>query len=227
MAPAPKRENRENAAGCANSDADVRVVVPEGVAAPSGIPADVFAATVSAYAAGRRLDMQSLARRLGIGRATLYRQVGSRERLLDEVVWWRSRHALVDAVRLSSGQRGADRITAVVSHVLSMAEKDRALHAYLENDPRAALRILTGVQSKSQRCMVGAVERLLELERDRGHLPLDDIPAAAYAIVRISETFLYSDVIADRAPDVAAAVRMIRAMLVGLGSADAPPARGH
>jgi hypothetical protein len=36
---------------------------------------------------GQRLDMQALARRLRLGRATLYRRAGNREQILDEVVW--------------------------------------------------------------------------------------------------------------------------------------------
>src|SRR5580698_9322115 len=70
---------------------DVHVVLPDGTAPPSGVPADMFAAAVAAYLAGRRLDMQSLARDLGVGRATLYRRAGNREQLLDEVIWWRGR----------------------------------------------------------------------------------------------------------------------------------------
>jgi len=49
---------------------DVHVVLPEGIAPPAGVPAEMFAAAVDAYLAGRRLDMQSLARRLGVSRAT-------------------------------------------------------------------------------------------------------------------------------------------------------------
>ena len=39
------------------------------------------------FLAGERIDMQTLARSLGVDRATLYRWVGSRERLLTEILW--------------------------------------------------------------------------------------------------------------------------------------------
>ena len=35
----------------------------------------------------------------GVSRATLYRQAGNREQLLSEVIWWRSRLALVAALK--------------------------------------------------------------------------------------------------------------------------------
>ena len=70
---------------------EVRAVLPDGTGPPATVPPEMFAAAVDAYLAGRRLDMQALARGLGVGRATLYRRAGNREQLLDEVIWWRGR----------------------------------------------------------------------------------------------------------------------------------------
>ena len=63
-------------------------------AAPAGIPAEIFAAAVDTFVAGQRLDMRSLARRLGVARATLYRRAWNWDRLLDEMLWWRARRLL-------------------------------------------------------------------------------------------------------------------------------------
>src|ERR1700683_4410375 len=81
-------------AGTASGHDDVRVVVPEGTAVPATVPPGIFASAAGAYRSGQRLDMQSLARQAGVGRATLYRRVGNREQLLDEVIWWRARGVL-------------------------------------------------------------------------------------------------------------------------------------
>ena len=196
---------------------DISVVVPEGTAPPASIPADVFAAAADAYAAGRRLDMQSLARRLGVGRATLYRRAGNRERLLDEVLWWRGRRMLAVQVRATRAQDGVARITAVIVGVLRSIEHDRALRAFVETDPEAALRILTGTRSTVHRGMSRALENLVDLERARGAFVTDlDTPTLAYAIMRICEAFLYADLIADRARDVSRAATVIEALLAGL-----------
>jgi AcrR family transcriptional regulator len=196
---------------------DICVVVPEGTAAPASIPADVFAAAADAYAAGRRLDMQSLARRLGVGRATLYRRAGNRERLLDEVLWWRGRRMLAVQVLATREQDGVARITAVIVGALRSIEHDRALRAFVETDPEAALRILTGTRSTVQRGMSRALENLVDLERARGAFVTDlDTPTLAYAIMRICEAFLYADLIADRARDVSRAATVIEALLAGL-----------
>ncbi|MGC1289038.1 MAG: hypothetical protein WA895_39465, partial [Streptosporangiaceae bacterium] len=64
------RQLRE--AGMASGHADVRVVVPEGAAAPATVPPGIFVSAAGAYRSGQQLDMQSLARQAGVGRATLY-----------------------------------------------------------------------------------------------------------------------------------------------------------
>jgi AcrR family transcriptional regulator len=201
-------------------DIDLRLIVPQGLVPPSRIPADVFASAADSYVSGQRLDMQALARRLGVGRATLYRRAGNREQLLDEVIWWRSRHALVGALRRSAGQTGVARIVSVVGGVLQAVERDTSLRSFLETDPEVAMRILTGTRSTVQHGMTTALEMLLHLENERGHFVADiDTPTLAYTVVRINEGFLYSDIIADRPPDIDRAIKIIDALLTGLDSA--------
>jgi len=212
------------AAGRAGSH-DARAVVPEGIAAPARIPAEIFASAVDAYVSGQRLDMQSLARRAGVGRATLYRRAGNREQLLDEVLWWRARRLLVRQVQATAALAGVARIAAVIGGVLAAVERDKPLRAFLESDPEAAMRILTGTRSTAAKGMAGALENLLDLERGRGAFEADlDTPTLAYAIVRLCEGFLYADVIADRPPDTGRAVTVIEALLLGLDRVHRSPA---
>jgi Tetracyclin repressor-like, C-terminal domain len=119
---------------------DARLVLPAGAAVPARIPAGIFAAAADTFVAGQRLDMRSLARRLGVARG-----------------------------------------------------------------------------------MAGALEKLIDLERGRGSFDASlDTPTLAYAILRISEGFLYSDVIADRTPDIDRATTVIEGLLTGLDRRSAP-----
>jgi AcrR family transcriptional regulator len=196
---------------------DLRVVLPAGTDPPAAVPPHMFAAAAQAYASGRRLDMQSLARRLGVGRATLYRRAGNREDLLDEVIWWRARRTVAVQLLMAGSLSGTSRIAAVVGGVLHAAEADRALRAFIESDPDTALRILTGYRSLTAAGLTAALERLIDLERSRGCFEAElDTSTLAYAIKRISEGFLYADALAGRAPDSAHAVTVIRALLTGL-----------
>ncbi len=199
---------------------DVHRMVPDGTTPPAGVPADVFAVAVETYVSRQRLDMQALCRRLGVPRATLYRRVGNREQVLDEVLWWRSRRALVAAALEGSELRGVERIVALIASVMRGVERDASLRAFLEADPELALRILTGTRSKVQRGIHRALESLLLIETERGAFTSDvDASTLAYALVRIAEGFLYADLIADRRPDTERAVQLVEALLRGLDSA--------
>jgi AcrR family transcriptional regulator len=216
-----------SAKACRNSDGDA--VLPEGTAVPDRVPAEIFAAALDAFVSGQRLDMRSLARRLGVARATLYRRAGNRERLLDDLLWWRARRLLDDQVRASTELAGTARLIAVIGGVLHGISTDRPLRAFLEADPETALRLLTGSGSAVHSGTVGALENLIDLERRRGSFEASiDTPTLAYAIVRLSEGFLYADVIAarapeiDRAPDIDRAITLIQALLLGLDLSSFP-----
>ena len=196
---------------------DVGTVLPQGTGTPVTSPGPIFAAAVDTFVAGQRLDMRSLARRAGVARATLYRRAGNREQLLDQVLWWRARLLLADQVRASGHLTGTDRLIAVLDGVLRAIGADRPVRMFLESDPETALRVLTGSRSAVHQGMVAALENLIDLERGRGAFDAGlETPTLAFAIVRVADGFLYSDVIADRAPGIRRAVIVIEALLRGL-----------
>ena len=202
---------------------DVGRVLPEGTATPAIIPGPIFAAAVDTFVAGQRLDMRSLARRVGVARATLYRQAGNREQLLDQVLWWRARLLLADQVRASAHLMGTDRLTAVIAGVLRGIGADRPVRMFLESDPETALRVMTGTRSTVHQGITAVLENLIDLERGRGAFDASlDSPTLAFAIIRVADGFLYSDVIADRAPDIDRATTVIQALLTGLDRRSAP-----
>jgi AcrR family transcriptional regulator len=196
---------------------DVDRVLPEGTGPPAVVAEPIFAAAVDTFVTGQRLDMRSLAKHIGVARATLYRRADNREQLLDQVLWWRARHLLADQIKATAGLTGTDRLAAVIGGVLRAIGTDGPVRVFLESDPETALRLLTGPRSTVHRGMAQALENLIDLERGRGAFDASlDTRTLAFAIVRVSEGFLYSDVIADRATDTARAVTVIEALLRGL-----------
>ena len=132
-------------------------------------------------------------------------------------------------LRASTELAGTARLIAVIGGVLYGISTDRPLRAFLESDPETALRLLTGTRSAVHAGTVGALENLIDLERQRGSFDASiDTPALAYAIVRLSEGFLYADVIAarapgiDRGPDIDRAITLIEALLLGLDLSSSP-----
>src|SRR5215467_3933227 len=61
------------------------ILEPAAAARPT--PLDALRLARERWLAGERLDMGALAEELGISRATLYTWVGSKDRLLGEVLW--------------------------------------------------------------------------------------------------------------------------------------------
>jgi AcrR family transcriptional regulator len=190
-----------------------RAVLAEGTAPPGDVPAPVFEAALAKFLARQRLDMRALAGELGIGRATLYRKAGGRDRLLGAVTWYLTRHAVARALADAEGLDGRDRIVSVVAGLMRDIHGRPALHRFLEAEPEAALRILTSKAGPVQPGLIAAMDALLAQEEERGlRLPIDR-PTLAYVIVRVGESFLYADVIADNEPDVDLAVEVVGRLL--------------
>jgi AcrR family transcriptional regulator len=181
---------------------------------PADIPRDIFDAAVDTYLDCRRLDMRALAGELGISRATLYRHAGGRDRLLGEVLCYRTRLALASAVAGTERLRGEKRVVTIVERFMRRVHESAPLQRLLEAEPETALRLLTSKHGPVQRRVIDGLERLLAHEETTGELRLGVEPGAlAYAIVRIGESFLYADVIADNDPDVDQAVTLVARLL--------------
>lgn len=196
--------------GTAVTESELTGLLPEGAEPPRALPPDIFHAALDTYLSQRRLDMRALAAELGMGRSTLYRKCGSRDRLLGEVIWYVIRRAMARALLEARTATGYQRVITAVGGFLRHVDSDEALHRFLDAEPEAALRILTSGDGFIRRGIRDAVERLLAHEAEAGRLRLSLDPATlAYVIVRIGEGFLYADVIAENEPDVDLAVAVI------------------
>jgi len=198
-------------------------VLPEGIGPPVDIPSEIFVVALQTFLEMRRLDMRALAGELGMGRSSLYRKVGSRDQLLGAVLWYLTRRAIVRAVEAAQGLHGAERVVAVVHHFLHDVHGQVALHRLLQEEPEASLRILTSKRGVVQQRVIDTVERLLAEEQAQARWDSTlDRATMAYIIVRIGESFLYADVIADNQPDVDRAVEVI-AELMGTSAPRSKP----
>jgi AcrR family transcriptional regulator len=191
-------------------------LLPEGIGPPAEIPGEIFDAALQIIIDCSRLDMRSLAAQLHIGRATLYRKVGSRDRLLGEVLWYLTRLEIAAAVTQVSGLEGADRVVALVEAFMRRVHGRPPLRRLLDAEPEIALRILTSKHGPVQRGTIAVVRRLLDREEARGALRLTiDADTLSYVIVRIGETFLYADAIAGHPVEIEQATEVVAGLLAG------------
>src|SRR2546421_4173701 len=93
-----------------------------------------------------RLDMGALARELGVSRATLYRWVGTKERLLGEVLWTFAEATFRDALATARGT-GPDYVAEVVERYLRAAADFEPVRRFIEQDPEYALKVIASKHS--------------------------------------------------------------------------------
>jgi AcrR family transcriptional regulator len=162
---------------------------------------------------GERLEIQGLAEELKVSRATAYRWAGNVEQLTGRVI-----SQIVEAthrrcVREARG-RGWDRIVDVTARGLRYIASSRPYQQFLARDPETALRIVATKEGPVQATTIRLNQELIEEEVRRGTIrPRVDAHTLAYAVVRLSESFLYADLVAGEQPDMSKAVEVLRLLL--------------
>jgi AcrR family transcriptional regulator len=168
---------------------------------------------------GRRLDMQALAEELGISRATLFRRCGSREALLGDALWLLTERTLRAAALRWEAERpdGELHTPGTGRHANAIVSGSAGLRRLLDDEPALALRVLTDPLGPVQPGIVAFTEALLRRDMaEFGLVTITEPDALAYALVRLGESFLYADVLANRKPDVQTANRLQQALVEGI-----------
>lgn len=184
-------------------------------------PLAAFESARRTFTAGQRVEMQPLANQLGVDRATLYRWVGNRDALLAEVVWSLTESTFWHIESTTTGS-GAPRVIEVITRMAHAIVNSDYLRIFLQREPERALRLLTTKAGIVQARTVAMVEDLLVAESpgpDSYPLPPRDL---AYLVVRIGESFVYSDVIVGAEPDPAKVGTVLGILLGITGPRPAP-----
>jgi AcrR family transcriptional regulator len=174
---------------------------------------DAFLRARKRFLASERIDMSGLAAELGVSRVTLYRWVGSRDRLLVEVIWSLARRTL-DNIDVEVGARGPERVVQIVTRFLEDVITNAGMRRWLAEEGEHAMRLLTRHETGFQPRLIDAVEDLLEEETEAGRLDLPvDLHEVAYVIVRLIESYTYLDLITGEEPDARRAEPILRLLL--------------
>jgi AcrR family transcriptional regulator len=167
------------------------------------------------FLAGERVDVQAIARELGLARATMHRWFGTREQLLGEMLADLGEERLL-AIRRAVDGGGAAALLACFDAYNRELASSPGLVALLANEQERALRVLTSSGGIVQPRTVEAIQRLIEAEMQAGTFasPIS-APTLAYAIVRLAESFLYNDASVGMRAD-ADRLREVESALLGL-----------
>ena len=179
---------------------------------------DAFRQARRTFMAGDRVDMHALARTLKVDRATLYRWVGSREKLLTEILWSLISRT-IDTLRAthcapSTADSGQSPAAAVVTGTVRAVIANPGMQRFIEREGDLALRLLTTKATGFEARLIALIGRLVDeeaaAERLNTAIPADDLP---YVVVRIMESYIYVALITGEHPDPDRASRVISALL--------------
>jgi len=158
------------------------------------------------------LDMGDVAKRAGVGRSSLYRLCGDREGLREMLVRWMAEVGWEQALREAGRTRGRARCLAVLGAYTRLVADDPGLRRAIQADPERTLSLVTDHRRSVQPYVVDRVEKLLvdHLDDLALTMPLDQV---AYAVVRLSESFVYADALAGRDADLKALAGLVSLLL--------------
>ncbi|MCA0155675.1 hypothetical protein LB823_05655 [Tsukamurella sp. M9C] len=167
---------------------------------------------------GRRVDLGQLAKASGIGRATLYRWFEGREQVVGEAIWLGIAQAIA---RVEAAEPVRDR-AAFLRSFGRLAHEVRdypPLAGFATDEPEFAMRVLQSggsvVQARLIEWVAGWLADIAVPSSDaaRGVSRAD----LAYAIVRLAESFLWSDMIIGTPPQPDKAAALVELLLDGAG----------
>ncbi|MDP5182241.1 QsdR family transcriptional regulator [Blastococcus sp. BMG 814] len=189
----------------------------------TGAPEEIVRHAARTLMSGRRLDTGTLAAELGISRATLFRRAGNRDAILGDALAFLGRRTLA-AIEREHGARPTGDGQATRLRSLAVSEDFRyalstalPVRRLLDEEPATAIRVLTDPQGRVQPRVVEAYTELFQRDVDEhGLVPQIPVPLLALAVVRLGESFLYSDVLAARAPDLKAATTVLDALITSV-----------
>ncbi|MBE1573739.1 QsdR family transcriptional regulator [Amycolatopsis roodepoortensis] len=173
---------------------------------------------------GVRVDTSAFAQELGISRSTLFRRVGNREDLLGDALYYLSERTLTAAARtwerdegdVVRNAAGELRCLSIMREYRSVLAASAGFRRFLDDEPVLAIRLLTDPHGRVQPRVIAAHVELLRRDvEDGGFEPAVGLDSLCYAIVRLGEAFLYSDVLASRTPDLEAASTLLGALVEG------------
>lgn len=168
---------------------------------------DAYAVSQTLFGRGERVDMQTVAEALGIGRSTLYRWVGDRERLMGHVVVERIGPTWAAAQRDARG-RGLDRTLDSVGRFIRGVVDDAALSSFVTREPSLALRVLLDPEGLVARSLSEGVTAAVLADSGR-HLTEED----ADVLMHLATAQVWASVAGGLEPRVEAIVRVLRKLL--------------
>ena len=168
------------------------------------------------FVRGQRVDMQTLAAALGVGRTTLYRWVGDRERLIAEVLGALTDQTWELAAAPATGE-GLERVLDTIRRFMQVTADFPPLRHFAEREPALALRILLSQDGVvADRLRAGARRTLEENLPNAGHIS----PETVDILVQVGTALEWTPIAIGEEPEIQRAIVLMRAALQPVAGAN-------
>lgn len=180
---------------------------------PQATPLEAFKLARKCYLRGQRISIGDLAKAVGVSRGTLYRWVGSKELLLDEIFWSLLKPAFEQAVAETPGH-GIEHVVNVHRSFMTAILSFSPVQKFIDDDPNYSLRVLTNLSSGVSERTIKITADHLRAQEAAGHLRLHySADKLAEIFILANQAILYSDVISGRSPAIEKACLLIQMLL--------------
>ena len=123
-------------------------------------PADGMDLARVTFLAGERVEMATIASRLDVSQATVYRWFGSRERLIERVLDEIAREFLA-AARAQARGDGDERVLDYARRLMTVTVTLEPVRAFVEREPQLSLRLLLGEKGVIRRTLREALAEVV------------------------------------------------------------------
>lgn len=188
----------------------------EAAKAPRVTEADAVALARSTFERNERVDMNTLASELGIGRATLYRWVDTREDLLDRVLGELTGE-FFEPSRLEALSHPDDIAPEMVRIITDATVGFEPLRGFVQREPELALRLLIGRDRLVRRRLVEGFE---DLVAEAYPAERESLQGFADAAVQVGVALVWPTLVAGDEPSGAESAAIVRALLAGARSGE-------
>jgi AcrR family transcriptional regulator len=161
------------------------------------------------FARGERVDMQTLAAELGVGRTTLYRWVGDREQLLGEVLAIMTRRTW-DLVASEPRPEGIDGALSVIRRFMETTAAFPPLRRFAQREPGPALRVLMSVDGAVAQALRDGTTRACAENLAR---PAHPDPELVEVLVQIGTAGQWAPIVAGEEPPIERQIDLMRTVL--------------
>jgi AcrR family transcriptional regulator len=181
--------------------------------------ADAVAVAREIFLADQRVDMNALAGRLGVSRATLHRWVHTREQLLDEVLGRLAGEFFEEGLERAR-EHPDDAVPALAHALVSATSASPPLRGFVQREPELALRLILGDGAVRRRAVAGVQALIQEAFPDEVH----DLARFSEAVVDVTLALEWATLAAGHEPSADRIAQITRALLAGARAGELGPA---